>query len=1088
LFRQALDLDPDNVDALAGIAALCSYQVVNLYRLDERDALLNEAEVFLSRATALAPDHAGALKARAFLLRARGRFADAVIATETVIARNPGEPLFYKEMGLNKLYLGETQEAAEWFRRADEIAPRDPDRWTWLQGLGRALMQLGRDAEAVDSLSQAMDSNPSYLRGKAWLAAAEALAGDVERAGLHLAEYTAIEPEMTVRRFAAERSSVPLDAVSPVYRRESERILEGLRRAGMPDEIDADPSRTAEIETGRPEVVSSRVQSGGKSLCVPVSELIGREAELAEVTALVTKHRLVTLTGEGGIGKTHLAIEVARHLLSEFVDGAWVAELAPLADPELVPVTVATALGLELAAGAMSAERVANALGGKQLMLVLDNCEHVIDAAARMAGVLLHTNAAIRLLATSREPLRVEGEHLYRVPPLAVPAEGADDMDELLRHGAVQLFVTRARAADPHFSPDGGTAAVAAAICRRLDGIPLAIELAAARGAALGIEDLASRLDDRFRLLTGGRRTALPRHQTLQATLDWSYELLSEPERLVLHRLAIFAGGFGLEAAGVVAASAEIAPSAVVDCVASLVTKSLVTANVGDATDHHRLLETTRAYAIEKLAESGELTSVGRRHAEYYRDLFERAAAEWETQPAAEWSGTYKPRVDNVRAALDWAFSARGDSSIGVALTVASVPLWMHLSLLDECRVRVERALSNLGSDSTRGTRHEMQLYTALGASLIYTKGSTPETGAAWTNALEIAEKLGDTDGQLRAFRGLWAYHVNRGEYPVSLTLSQRFCGVAADRGDPADLLVGDRMIGTSLHYLGNQTDARRHIERMLAGYTAPVQRPHTVRFQFDQRVTARATLTRILWLQGFPDQAMRTAQSGVEDALAIDHALSLCNALADGACPIALFIGDLDAAERFVTMLTDHSKKHAFNTWLALGHICEAVLLIKRDDVVTGLPLLRAALDELRETGYFHNYLGSLGTFAEALGPAGQVEQGLVAIDEALARSERTEARWCMAELLRIKGDLVLQEGRPNSAETAEGHFLRALDWARRQGALSWELRTATSLSRLWRDQGRTQEAHRLLAPIYDRFTEGFATADLRAAEALIR
>ena len=162
-----------------------------------------------------------------------------------------------------------------------------------------------------------------------------------------------------------------------------------------------------------------------------------------------------------------------------------------------------------------------------------------------MAQALLHTNAAIRVLATSREPLRVEGEHLYRVPPLAVPAEGADDMDELLRHGAVQLFVTRARAADPHFSPDGGTAAVAAAICRRLDGIPLAIELAAARGAALGIEDLASRLDDRFRLLTGGRRTALPRHQTLQATLDWSYELLSEPERVVLHRLAIFAGGFG---------------------------------------------------------------------------------------------------------------------------------------------------------------------------------------------------------------------------------------------------------------------------------------------------------------------------------------------------------------------------------------------------------------------------------------------------------------------------------------------------------------------------------------------------------------
>ena len=437
LFRQALELDPDNVDALAGISALCSYQVVNLYRLDQRDALLDEAEVFLSRAAALAPDHAGVLKARAFLLRARGRLVDAVIASEAVIAHNPGEPVFYKEMGLNKLYLGETEEAVEWFRRADEIAPRDPDRWTWLQGLGRALMQMGRDAEAVDALSQALDSNPGYLRGKAWLAAAEALAGDAERARMHLAEYSAIEPEMTVRRFAEERSSVPLDAVSPIYRRESERILDGLRRAGMPDEIDGGPSRTPEVETVRPEVASSRPQSGGKTLCVPVSELIGREAELAEVTALVTKHRLVTLTGEGGIGKTHLGIEVARRLLSEFADGAWVAELAPVSDPELVPVTVATALGLELAAGAMSAERVANALGRKQLMLVIDNCEHVIDAAARMAEVLLHTNAAIRVLATSREPLRVEGEQLYRVPPLAVPAEGADDMDELLRHGAV---------------------------------------------------------------------------------------------------------------------------------------------------------------------------------------------------------------------------------------------------------------------------------------------------------------------------------------------------------------------------------------------------------------------------------------------------------------------------------------------------------------------------------------------------------------------------------------------------------------------------------------------------------------------------
>jgi len=236
LFRQALEFDPDNVDALVGIAALSSYQVMNLYRLDEREALLDEAEVLLSRAAGLAPDHNGVLKARALLLRARGQFADAVLATAAVIARNPGEPTCYKEMGLNKLYLGETQQAAEWFRRADAIAPRDPDRWTWLQGLGRALMQLGQDDEAVDALSQAMESNPGYLRGKAWLAAAEALAGDIERPRLHLADYIALELGTTVRRFAAQRSSAPIDATSQIYRRESERILEGLGKAGMPEE------------------------------------------------------------------------------------------------------------------------------------------------------------------------------------------------------------------------------------------------------------------------------------------------------------------------------------------------------------------------------------------------------------------------------------------------------------------------------------------------------------------------------------------------------------------------------------------------------------------------------------------------------------------------------------------------------------------------------------------------------------------------------------------------------------------------------------------------------------------------------------
>jgi TolB-like protein/tetratricopeptide (TPR) repeat protein len=239
LYRRALQLDPDCANAMVGIGLTRIYQVINLYRIEGRDQLLDEAEEMISRAAALAPDHLDALKARALLLRARGRFSEAIVATEALIARNPAEPTSYKELGLNKLYLGETREAVGWFRRADAIAPRDPERWTWLQGLGRALMQLGDDAGAVGALSQAMDSNPAYLRGKAVLAAAEALAGEVDAARRHMAQYLALEPNMTVQRFAEQRSSVPPEAVSQVYRQESQRILEGLRRAGMPDdEID----------------------------------------------------------------------------------------------------------------------------------------------------------------------------------------------------------------------------------------------------------------------------------------------------------------------------------------------------------------------------------------------------------------------------------------------------------------------------------------------------------------------------------------------------------------------------------------------------------------------------------------------------------------------------------------------------------------------------------------------------------------------------------------------------------------------------------------------------------------------------------
>jgi predicted ATPase/DNA-binding winged helix-turn-helix (wHTH) protein len=817
----------------------------------------------------------------------------------------------------------------------------------------------------------------------------------------------------------------------------------------------------------------------------PVSGLIGRDEELAEILNLVGTHRLVTLTGAGGIGKTTLALALARELRPHFPDGVWLAEFSALADPQLVPATVAAAVGLDLGVGEASAQRVVQALAGRCLLLVLDTCEHVIDAAAAIAEAALGACATLQIIITSREPLRAGGEWIYPVQPLAVPASYFPAEDDPLRYGAVRLFAERARATEPHFAPDRGAMATIASICRRLDGIPLAIELAAARAAALGIEELAARIDDRFRLLTGGRRTALARHQTLRATLDWSYALLAEPERVILARLSVFLGPFGLRAAGAVAADPELAPLQVVDGLSSLVSKSLVTAEFGGLVTRYRLLDTTRAYAREKLGESGERETLARHHAEYYRDVFERAEAEREARPAAEWLADYGPRIDNLRAALDWAFSPEGDPSIGVALTAAAGPLWMHLSLIEECRGRVEQALSIPVPAASLDARREMKLYAAFAASLMYIRGAgVPEVGAAWAKAFELAENLADTEFQLRSLRGLWAFHINSGRQREALQLAQRFCMPPVSSSIPFAKVLGEPMLGVSEHHLGDQPYARRRLEGVLAA-SLTSDHKHFVRFQIDSQVMARVFLARTLWLQGDADQAARIALNSAEEAGAANHANTLGYVLGLGTCLIALWRGDLDVADGYVRMLLDHSTRYGLSFWLAFGRCYQGQLVIRRGDVTTGLQMLRTGLSEFIEGNTTSRFIAA--QMAEALGQAGRVEEGLALIEGAIERSQSDEELWATAELLRIKGELVRMPGIPETSAAAEDQFRQALELSRQQGALSWELRAATSLGQMLRDKGRSAEGLAILQPVYDRFTEGFDTTDLKAAKTLL-
>jgi predicted ATPase len=300
--------------------------------------------------------------------------------------------------------------------------------------------------------------------------------------------------------------------------------------------------------------------------------------------------------------------------------------------------------------------------------------------------------------------------------------------------------------------------------------------------------------------------------------------------------------------------------------------------------------------------------------------------------------------------------------------------------------------------------------------------------------------------------------------------------------------LVGERLIGASQHLLGDQCSARVHVDRALLDDAIPDNRSDIIRFEMDQRIPARVYLGRILWLLGFPDQAMRAARRAVEDAQVTNHAMTLCHALAMAACPIALLVGDLAVAERYVEMLLHYSARHALARWGAFCHSYQQVLLIKRSNLESGLQLLPVLFEEHDEAGYTDLRIGAfLGELTEAMGRAGQIAAGLAAIDKAMGHSERTEERWIISEFLRAKGELLLLRGGQGAAAAAENHFRRALDWAHRQGALSWELRAAASLARLWHDQDRSADAKALLQPIYDRFTEGFESFDLKAARALL-
>ncbi len=840
-------------------------------------------------------------------------------------------------------------------------------------------------------------------------------------------------------------------------------------------------------QSSPPEMGGSAITvTGAHNLPVSLTRMIGRAETAQAISNQILQRRFVSIVGPGGVGKTTIASAIASSLTNSYRDGCRFLDLAPLSDPRLVPSALAVLLGV----GAHSHDLIPNLLAvlqDKQMLIVLDSCEHIIDATAVFAEQLLRGAAGVHILATSREPLRAAGEVVRRLPPLEIPPLLSTlTAPEALKYSAVELFVECTAARIDGFALTDHDALLVADICHRLDGNPLGIELAAGRVDAFGASGVAARLVDRFRILTGGRRSALPRHQTLVATLDWSYDLLTDLEQAVLRRLSIFAGDFTLEAAAAVAADGPTTAPDVVVAIANLAAKSLVSADVSGRIARYRLLDTTAAYARQKLNQVGDFGRAALQHADYFRELFDRAEMGSINQSATEWRTIYAGHLDNVRAALDWAFSQNGNMAVGLALTISTVSLWLNLSLMDECRQRVKRAILCLGSAGHDTPRQEMQLFTALGVAL-YSIGPGPESKTAWTKVESLAEQLMNTDYQLRAQWGLWTVCVTGGNHRDGLALAQTFTRLAEKRRDPEGLLVGERLVGTSRHFLGEQAVAKQHLERMLNRAGPPGNPADVFRFQFDQSVTARAFLGKVLWLKGLPDTAMHEVKRSVIDAQSIGHSLSLCYALGQGACPVALLVGDMAAAEHYVALLLDHSRRHGLALWATMGRCFQGMVFLRRGKHEEGLKLLQVAVNELRDAGYALYHTVSLAELADALGRTGEIGRALTVIDEALMQSTRNDERWCRAELLRVKAEILLLETSPSAEALAEDHLQQSLEWARQCEALSWELRAANSLCRLRYRQGRVALGRELLAPIYAKFTEGLHTADLSTANLLL-
>jgi predicted ATPase/DNA-binding winged helix-turn-helix (wHTH) protein len=816
-------------------------------------------------------------------------------------------------------------------------------------------------------------------------------------------------------------------------------------------------------------------KSGPNPLPNPI-RLFGRAQSISQISALVKTQRVVSVVAPGGMGKTSVAIVVASQIAPSFRDGVGFAELGPVEDPARIGDAIAAALGIPVRSTDALTE-VATFLQSRRMLFVIDGCEHIIDAVADSLEQLVKRTEAVHILATSREALRIECEQVFHLEPLACsPLDKNLSPSEILTYPAIQLLVDRARAAIFTGTLEDG-AKSAAEVCAKLDGLPLAIELAASQVKSYGLETLASMLEEQMVLNWRGLRSAPPRHQSLAAMLEWSYRLLAEEEKRLLRYLSVFAGSFDLEAA-ITVANSDVAQGQVAAVLSDLVSKSLVSVARSETGLRYWLLDTTKKYARGKLAEAGELDDLQRRHAAFYRCALVELGS---VAPNPGLVARFAEQIENLRAAIAWAFSPLGNLEVAVDLVAYSIPVWEHLHLFQEERQLITKALS-LTNQINLDVETQLVLGIGVARAIRFTSGLSDESRSAWSHVLVLAESCNKTDRQLVALINLLGQEIRQGNYGQSLKLAEQVQHLVGSAGARDWAGMGDWLIGVIKHETANYTEARIHLERALSEWHPSALATQIGLFGYDCRYMAAAHMSINYLLEGDVARAVQLAEQSFEQAHALEHGFPMANCRSAQAINYIL-LTDWDSAHRTARSLFALCEDWILGPFQAIarGYLSLIEAWLGDRDGIKNLDLSIAALKQIKMGKHVRLFEGERLRFLLHPTNRGNIESPLSRLDT----SENGFAAWYLPEMIRLNGLLAKSEGVEDEAEKL---LLASLELARLQGSPFWELRAANDLAASWVRDGRRELAHEALASALSKFSAGSASEDISKARSLIK